>query len=46
MENALARVQENAVFLELCEEGVEMLVLFLGETAEDKDVVYICETEF
>jgi hypothetical protein len=32
-------------FLKLCEVGAEILVMFLGRAAEDKDVVDICETE-
>jgi len=37
-ENALVRVQKGAVFLELGEEGVKLLVVFLGRATKDKDV--------
>lgn len=38
--------QDTAVFLKLYEEGAEVLIVFLGGMAEDKDVVYTCEAEF
>ena len=44
-ENALGRVQKNAIILELSEEGVKVLVVFLGETAKDKDVVNVGKAE-
>ena len=40
----LGRVQEDAVILQLIEEDAEVLVVFLGRTAKDKDV-YVCKTE-
>ena len=44
-ENTLEGVQQDAIRLEFSEEGVEVLVVFLRGTAEDKDVVYIGKTE-
>ena len=41
----LGRVQEDAVILQLIEEDAEVLVVFLGRTVKDKDVVYVCQTE-
>ena len=45
MENALGRVQQDAIRLEFSEEGLEVLVVFLGGTAKDKDVFKVGETE-
>jgi hypothetical protein len=44
-ENALGGVQKNSIILELGEEDAEVLVVLLGGSAKDKDVVYIRETE-
>ena len=44
-ENTLGGVEQDAVRLEFSEEGAEMLVVFLGGTSKDKDVIYIGETE-
>ena len=45
MENTLGRVQQDPVILLLSEEVEEVLAVFLGRTAKDKDVVYVCKTE-
>jgi hypothetical protein len=44
-ENALGRVQRNSIILKLGEEDAELLVMLLGGSTKDKDVVYICKTE-
>ena len=44
-ENALGRVQKNAVILELSEEGAKVLVVFLEGTAKDNDVVDVGKAE-
>jgi hypothetical protein len=44
-ENALGGVQQFAVRLEFSEEGAAVLVVFLGGTPKDKDVVKVGETE-
>jgi len=44
-ENALGRILKNSVILQLGEEDAEVLVMLLGGSAKDKDVVYICKTE-
>jgi hypothetical protein len=44
-ENALGRVQQYAIILEFSEEGAEVLVVFLGGTVKDKDVVKVGERE-
>ena len=44
-ENALLRVLKDAVILELGEEDAEVLVVFLGGTAKDKDVVSVGKAE-
>ena len=41
----LGGVQQDAIRLEFTEEGVEVLVVFLGGAGKDKDVVQIGETE-
>jgi hypothetical protein len=44
-ENTFGRVEKDAVILERCKEGTEVLLVFLGRSAEDEDVVEIGETE-
>jgi len=45
MENTLGWVQNDSVGFELGKEGMEELVVLLGRTTEDNDVVQIEETE-
>jgi hypothetical protein len=45
VENTFGRVGKDAVILERCKEGTEVLLVFLGGTAEDKDVVKVAKTE-
>jgi hypothetical protein len=43
--NALGGVQKNSIILEFGEEDAEVLIVLLGGSAKEKDVVYIRETE-
>ena len=45
MENALGRVPKTSLILELDEEVAKVLVVFLGGTAKDRDVVNIGKAE-
>jgi hypothetical protein len=45
VENTFGWVEMAAEILERCKEGTEVLLMFYGETAEDKDVVEVGETE-
>jgi hypothetical protein len=42
-ENTFGRVEKDAVILERCKEGTEVLLVFMGGTSEDEDVVEIGE---